>query len=219
MLPRRSTGLPITTDFADNDPIRRKCANGTATFPGQQEVCNKAGVPSSDPTQNTLGLVLPIFVAENLTAAQNYPLPPCTFGQFATVSNPNVVACAYAPLGPHPAIACLVPFEALPGGGRNFACNNSRTNRGFYLQSTVGDGRAYNLVLRRPDGAIQRDASLRRLVGSYYQLHKTTVLIGGVGQGPGPARVPGRERHPADRLPHARPTPARLASRAARPPS
>ena len=68
---------------------------------------------------------------------------------------------------------------------RNFACTNTRTNRGFYLGITLGDGRSYNQILRRNDSAILRDNSTRRLVGSYYRLHQTQLLAGGVGQGPG----------------------------------
>ena len=77
-LPTPVDGFSTTSDFADNDPIRRKCAFGAAQ--GNEEVCNRAGLPSSDPNSNTLGVVLPVHVPENLPQAQAYPLPTCTFG-------------------------------------------------------------------------------------------------------------------------------------------
>jgi hypothetical protein len=57
-LPTFLDGINSTSDFADNDPIRRKCAFGAAQ--GNEEVCNRAGLPSSDPNSNTLGVVLPV---------------------------------------------------------------------------------------------------------------------------------------------------------------
>ena len=146
---------------------------------------NRAGLPSADLDANTLGVVLPVVVPDNLTSPQVYPLPRCTFGRFAVVSNPPGVRCAYSPLGPNPEVACLVPYEELPGGGRNFACTNTRNNRGFYLGITLGDGRAYNQVVRRFDSVIYRDRWNRRLIGSFYRLHQTRALAGGTGTGPG----------------------------------
>jgi ABC-type phosphate transport system substrate-binding protein len=174
-------------DFADNDPIRRPCVgrgdlNPTATLPGSEQVCNRAS--ATDATKNTLGLVLPVFVPEshvNLPAAQIFPTAFCTFGFFDYRDWP--AALGLCPDGQDPANyagTCLIPYENA-AGGPNFACLNRQNNRGIYLEAINGDGRVHNLVLRRPDSQILRDAAPRnrRLVGSFYRIHTNRILANG----------------------------------------
>jgi hypothetical protein len=174
--------LTNTTDFADNDPIRRTCAGTNGVTAAGEQVCSRP-LPTSGASQNTLGLVQVVFVPETsatLTQAQIYPTAACTSGKFGWVSQPTGLACPYgkpATLG-----ACLLPYQETPSGP-NYACVNSRINRGFFLGATApaGDGRVFNLVTRQTNGTILRDANNRRLLGSFYRIHTTQPIAGGTG--------------------------------------
>jgi hypothetical protein len=190
-------GVGITTpgagnaDFVDNDPIRRPCVGRgdqapSPTLPGSEQICNK--VTATDATKNTLGLLLPIFVPEThtgLPADQVFPQQFCTFGFFAFRDNP--AAITECPDGQNPANyagTCLLPYQDTPTGP-NFACISRANNRSIYLEQIAGDGRIYNMTLRRADAQILRDAPPRnrRLTGSFYRIHTNRILRNGSGTG------------------------------------
>lgn len=176
----RAGTLTNSSDFDDADPIRRPCV-GRGDLANSEQVCNNVNATGAN--QNTLGVVTVVFVPEThagLPADQVYATPNCSLGFFEWRDNPaQVPLCPY---GLPPQVgACLLPFQTPDGGvTKNFACLNRQTNRGFFLESNNGDGRVYNLITRRSDAVILRDPNQRRLVGSFYRIHTTRTLTGGV---------------------------------------
>jgi hypothetical protein len=178
-----TTPLTLTnsSDFSDNDPIRRSCI-GRGDLAGSEQVCNNVNAAGAD--QNTLGLVQVVFVPEThaaLPADQVYATVNCSLGFFEWRDNPTAVPLC--PYGLPPQVgACLLPYNNA-ATGPNFACLNRQTNRGFFLEANSGDGRVYNLVARRSDSTILRDVNNRRLTHSAYRIHTTRVLTNGTGAG------------------------------------
>ncbi len=157
-----------TADFLDNDPVRRPCnGTGEASAGAGEQVCGRDG---------KLGLVVPVFVPENLTNAETYPTAPCSPGVFRFLAGPAFPA--KCPNGTTPILGkCFTPVELKADGSINANCINRRNSCPIFTPPG-SDCRAYNAFLRKPDGTIQRDANRRQLIGSFYRVHTTTNLGG-----------------------------------------
>jgi len=197
-----SQGLsPYMPEEMDQDPIRRKCIGPTVNVSDapdapREEVCSADG---------QLGLVLPISVPPGLTAAELYPSAPCEdthdfeFGPAPTRLTGDALRC---PNGDAPQDGkCFLPVrtDTSRTSGFAFDCLNWGLNVPGALFDTDGngqvftdapntdgklnaDGRAYNLILRRPDGTIrtmarpntnQVGSMAMPIVGAFYRLHSS----------------------------------------------
>ena len=170
------------SDFLDEDPIRRTCANN-------EQVCGRTG---------NLGLVTVIEIPANLTAAQNYPTTLCGLGQFRFVAPAVFMGPTICPNGqPKLFNKCFQPVindASLPGG---FTADC--VARRFPVQgiggSTIPDGRAYNLNAKNANGTYRTDNLGRHITGAFYRIHTTAVVAAGA------ATCQRAERHRPDRLP------------------
>jgi hypothetical protein len=192
---------PYMPETMDQDPIRRKCfgpkvtTTDSPTAP-REEVCSADG---------QLGLVLPIEPPPTISNAQRYPTKACEdtldfqFGPAPTRPTGDAVRC---PNGDAPQDGkCLLPTRTEPTqpGGFAFDCLNNGLNApaAIYDQDTNGsdypdapntdgaldaDGRAYNLVLRNPDGSIRTYTRPNPIalgtmsipiIGAYYRIHSS----------------------------------------------
>jgi len=194
---------PFFDEYTDQDPIRRKCvgrgSNANANLPMEQ-VCSADGA---------LGVVLPIVVPSGLTAAEAYPTLPCEPGK-GFVFGPALIRPAGEPLRcPNGDISqdfqCLLPVrsDATQPGGVAFDCINPPSNTPQFVIDQDGngsqyadapntdgrtdvDGRAYNLVLRKPDGSIRQVSrpdpfkpglTTTAVAAAYYRIHTTRSLL------------------------------------------
>jgi hypothetical protein len=174
----RQGSLGAFSDYSDKDPVRVACDKGAA---GDTEtVCENNG---------TLGVVLPILLPDvaNVTATDDYPTQLCDPGN----------TCALSPTGGGPLLACprggpLVfgqcyhPTIDNHDGTFNFNCIAQSFNSCFgdtkvpspITGKNVGDGRAYNLPLKKfvasnKPGQYVRDGNGQLITGSYFRDHMT----------------------------------------------
>jgi ABC-type phosphate transport system substrate-binding protein len=192
---------PYMIEQMDQDPIRRKCFGSKVPVSAspngpREEVCSADG---------QLGLVLPINPPPALTTAQRYPSIACEdtrdfeFGPAATRPTGDPVRC---PNGDAPQDGkCLLPnrTDATQPGGFAFDCLNNGLNSPAAIFDTDGngseypdapttdgrldaDGRAYNLLLRQPNGNVRTitrpnpialGTMTVPIVGAYYRLHSS----------------------------------------------
>jgi ABC-type phosphate transport system substrate-binding protein len=192
---------PYMPEMQDQDPIRRKCFGpkvtiGDSPSAPREEVCSADG---------NLGLVLPINPPPTITTAQRYPTIACEdtrdfeFGPAPTRPTGDAVRC---PNGDAPQDGkCLLPTrtDATQPGGFAFDCLNNGLNTpaAIYDSDTNGseypdapgtdgildaDGRAYNLILRQPNGAIRtvnrpNPVALGSMsipvIGAFYRIHSS----------------------------------------------
>jgi ABC-type phosphate transport system substrate-binding protein len=146
-------------DFRDADPIRRPC---DAT----EQVCQSDG---------TLGLVTVVLVPENAAIQPFiYPTELCSAGRSRLLSpGPGVTRC---PNGKNTLFGkCFQPTRESPGGVFTANCV-ARQSPPIFTQ--VGDGRAYNLIVKNATGVYQKDGSNRNVTGAFYRLHTTTAAAG-----------------------------------------
>jgi hypothetical protein len=149
-------------DYLDRDPIRRPCHNN-------EQVCASDG---------TLGLVVPMHVAANLTQAQNYPTRACSTG-FFRLMRPGT-GISVCPNGGGLLIGkCFQPAFDNGDGTYDSDCLNSRTNIQGFARNGMRDGRAYNLILRTADGVYRRDNLNRPVIGAYARIHSTQTIQAG----------------------------------------
>lgn len=192
---------PYMPEMMDQDPIRRKCFGPkvtTAASPNapREEVCSADG---------QLGVVLTIDPPPVLTTAQRYPVKPCEdtldfqFGPAPTRPTGDPVRC---PNGDAPQDGqCLLPTRTEPTqpGGFAFDCLNNGLNAPAAIFDSDGngseysdapgtdgvgnaDGRAYNLILRAPDGTIRTVTRPNPIAlgtmtvpatGAFYRIHSS----------------------------------------------
>ena len=171
-------------DYIDEDPIRRPCLGaGENPAPGAgEQICNHADPATETPAKpaawkNTLGIVLPVTVPANLSAASNYPTDFCTFGEFEYRNASGLTRC---PDGQNPtsyANTCFIPLRRDPVTGVvTFNCISRASNRGIYMSAVAGDGRIHNLPLRNAAGTILRDEFTRRVLAGFSRIHTNRVL-------------------------------------------
>lgn len=164
------------SDFQDNDPIRRDCAN-------DEQVCSMPLYSGSTLARNDkkLGLVQVIFVPELSTNAENYPTQACTFGQCRfLLTGATVLNC---PNGkPQLFGKCFGPVRTtgLPAGQFDAACIN-QPNFTCFGATPGQDGRAYNLAVRKSDGKYAVDKENRPVFGAYFRIHTTQQTISPTG--------------------------------------
>jgi len=164
------------SDFQDNDPIRRDCAQ-------DEQVCSMPLYTGAALTRNDkkLGLVQVVFVPELGTTAENYPTQACTFGQcrFLT-TGATVLNCANGK--PQLFGKCFGPVRTtgLPAGTFDASCINPPNFTCF--GATPGqDGRAYNLAVRKTNGVYAKDKENRAVFGGYFRIHTTAQTISPTG--------------------------------------
>ena len=194
--------VPFLPETQDQDPIRRKCIGPTVVINDapdapREEVCGADG---------QLGLVLPIDPpAGTLTTAQRYPSIACDdtldfqFGPAPTRPTGDPVRC---PNGDAPQDGkCFLPVrpDTSRTAGFSFDCLNSGLNVPAAIFDSDGngsvfsdapntdgklnaDGRAYNLILRAPDGSIRTNVRpdptaigsiTVPITGAYYRIHSS----------------------------------------------
>jgi hypothetical protein len=194
---------PYVNEYMDQDPIRRKCVgrgnNSNAALPFEQ-VCGADGA---------LGVVLPITVPADLTTAERYPSLACAPGQ-GFFLGPSLQRVTTDPVRCPNGDAttdgqCLLPVRVdltMPNGVA-FDCINPPGNVPQAVFDTDGDGsyypdaprtdgrtdidgRAYNLILRKPNGDIRtviRNSPQRvglisvPVAASFYRIHSTRSLL------------------------------------------
>lgn len=192
---------PYMPEQMDQDPIRRKCFGprvSIADSPNlpREQVCSADGA---------LGLVLPISIPPGLTTAEHFPSIPCDdtrdfeFGPTTTRPTGDPERC---PNGDAPQDGrCFLPnrTDATQPGGFAFDCLNNGLNSPAAVFDADGngseypdapntdgradaDGRAYNLILRRPNGQVRavtrpnpegRGTMTMPVVGAFYRLHSS----------------------------------------------
>ena len=150
-----NTGLSFggASDYLDGDPIRRTCDP-------KEQVCQKGSDPTAAVgTPGDLGLVLPVEVPTNLSAAQLYPTQSCSTGKFAIALPKPSGDPAALPNPPCPNGGglifggCFQPFfQANAADTQHFNCLYKFNTPPFPVQgfATNGmtDGRAYNLFVK-----------------------------------------------------------------------
>jgi ABC-type phosphate transport system substrate-binding protein len=191
---------PFFNEYSDQDPIRRQCvgrgSNAAPNLPMEQ-VCGPDG---------KLGVVLPIAIPPELSAAEMYPSLPCEPGK-GFKYGPGLLRPDGTPVRcPNGDVAqdskCLLPVRT-QGTGLAFDCINPPGNvPGATIDHsgdptkftdapltdgrTDVDGRVYNLVLRQADGTIRLvnrpDPSRLGVIstpvaGAFYRIHTTRSLL------------------------------------------
>jgi hypothetical protein len=152
------------SDYLDNDPIRRTCANN-------EQVCGRMG---------NLGLVTVIEIPANLSAAQNYPTQLCGPGQFRFVAPALFGGPTTCPNGqPKLFNKCFQPVINNPDGSFTADCLARRFPVQGIGGATIPDGRAYNLFSKNANGTYRNDNLNRTIVGAFYRLHTTAVIAAG----------------------------------------
>lgn len=185
------------SQLQDRDPIRRPCVN-TAGFPpaGVEQVCR------GERGQGNLGLVLPIFVGEDLDipVTTRYPTTACNGYRLTNLTaeltaNPNILPPGVGPLGGAPLFRpdcpdasgdifgfCDLPVVSpfVPGG---YACLNDRPlspstlNASFSNLGFPTDARIHNLFTRDDaTGAIVVSVAEGALSASYNRIHTTRTI-------------------------------------------
>jgi hypothetical protein len=190
---------PYMPETMDQDPVRRKCFGSKVAAkdsPGtvREEVCGADG---------TLGVVLPIEPPGGVATTALYPAKACEdtldfqFGPSPTRPTGDPVRC---PNGDAPQDGkCYLPTRTEPTqpGGFAFDCLNNGLNvpAAIFDADTNGsdfpdapntdgiqdaDGRAYNLIVRNPDGSIithtrPNPVALGEMtvptINAYYRIH------------------------------------------------
>ncbi len=194
---------PYFNEFTDQDPIRRKCVgrglNANANLPMEQ-VCSADG---------NLGVVLPISIPGTLNAAQAYPKIACdpNLGFFPgpAILRPDgdPVRCPNGDASQN--FQCLLPVraDASQPGGVAFDCINPPASVPPVVFDTDGngsnfpdapntdgrldaDGRAYNLIVRAPDGTVltenrpdpkQLGTVSTPAAAAFWRIHTTRSLL------------------------------------------
>lgn len=166
----RVTSTPFCNGkvYEDLDPIRRDCVEG-------EQVCRSDG---------TLGLLVAIFLPEDLPADVAYDVNPCDEGVFEWVETPfDAPLDLYCPNDDHDRGGvtvtstfgkCLTPMDT----SGNYGCLNTADNIPF--GNGAADGRAYNAQLRSGNStssdSLVEDAEGRQVTLAAYRIHSTTPL-------------------------------------------
>lgn len=195
--------MPYVNEYMDQDPIRRKCvgrgSNANAALPFEQ-VCSADG---------TLGVVLPIAIPPEMTNSERYPTKPCEPG-LGFYTGPALTRPSTDPLRCPNGDAtldgqCLLPVrtDITQPGGVAFDCINPPGNVPQVVFDLDGDGsqypdapktdgrpdvdgRAYNLILRKPSGEIPqvlRNNPARlgltyvAVASAFYRIHASRSLL------------------------------------------
>jgi hypothetical protein len=162
--------LATFSDYADNDPVRVFCdSDGTNDT---EQVCEKDG---------TLGVVLPILLPDvptgttALSTDEQYPSTACDSHNICKLSQTYTGDKGPCPRGgPRLLGRCFQPTGTDASNNVTFNCLATSATHCF--NDSGIDGRAYNLQVKRKNGAeggmYVQDSSFTHMVGSYFRIHQ-----------------------------------------------